>query len=68
MTTAKNKVYNKVAKPPSTYLLSKHRFKFLLFGYLDNKMYIDVKETIKKYFLVRMMREACGMRYPWNPF
>ena len=33
-------------KPPSKCLLSKHRFKFLLFEYLDNKMYIDVKETM----------------------
>ena len=30
-------------------------------------MYVDVKEALKKYFLVRM-KEACGMRYPWNPF
>ena len=25
-----------------------------MFEYLDNKMYIDVKEAIKKYILVRM--------------
>ena len=43
----------------SKYLLGKHRFKFLLFEYLNNKMYIDVKETIEKYFLVKM-KEACG--------
>ena len=43
----------------SKYLLGKHRFKFLLFEYLDNKMYTDVNETTKKYFLVKM-KEACG--------
>ena len=46
-------------KPPSKYLSGKRRFKFLLLEYLDNKMYIDVKETIKKYFLAKM-KEVYG--------
>ena len=46
-------------KPPSKYLLGKYRFKFVISEYVDNKMYIDVKETIKKYFLVKV-KEACG--------
>ena len=29
-------------------------------------MYIDLKETIKKYFLVRM-KEACGDALSWEP-
>ena len=41
------------------YLLSKHRFQFILFQYLDNKMNIDAKEIIIKFFLVRM-KEGCG--------
>ena len=41
-------------------------FKFLLFEYLDNKMHIDIKETIKKYFLVRM-KEAYEVALSLEP-
>ena len=41
-------------------------FKFLLFEYLDNKIHIDIKETIKKYFLVRM-KEAYGAALSLEP-
>ena len=41
-------------------------FKFLLFEYLDNKIHIDIKETIKKYFLVRM-KEVYGVALSLEP-
>ena len=41
------------------YLVSYCRFTFPLFEYLDNKVYINVKETTKKYIFVRM-KESSG--------
>ena len=68
--TKKENSFQKILKikPQRKYLLSKHRFKFILFEYLDNKMNIDAKEIIIKFSLVRM-KEAVKMRmrYSWNP-